>query len=157
MLNLAENQHLPGGALGVFLFPAGNYVYLGSARGPGGLQARLSRHLHGSVQLHWHIDWLREKATVTGFACLASIEQVAPMRLECHWSQRITALPGSFIPCRGFGASDCRSGCQAHCIGLGSLPLSFAIDALAQSLPASTAQLVVRMFSTPRSDSGLIW
>ena len=36
------------GALGEYTLQPGNYIYVGSAWGPGGLAARLSRHLRGS-------------------------------------------------------------------------------------------------------------
>ncbi|HIQ09546.1 MAG TPA: DUF123 domain-containing protein, partial [Anaerolineaceae bacterium] len=44
-LRLERPVGLRVGALGVWDFPEGVYVYLGSARGPGGIRARLGRHL----------------------------------------------------------------------------------------------------------------
>jgi hypothetical protein len=43
-LSLLHQVHLAVGRLGAFDFPAGAYVYLGSANGPGGLRARLAHH-----------------------------------------------------------------------------------------------------------------
>ena len=37
-------------------------------------------------------------------------------RLECIWARALLDLPGSAIPARGFGASDCA--CPAHLIRL---------------------------------------
>lgn len=99
------------GHLGNVEFKAGLYVYAGSAHGPGGLRARLSRHLHGEGHLHWHIDWLRRAAQVEQAAWQSGMEG-----LECVWSQSLARLPGAEIPRVGFGASDCRSGCPAHLI-----------------------------------------
>jgi len=46
------------GRLGRVRFPAGWYAYVGSAYGPGGLAARISRHLRPSKPSHWHLDYL---------------------------------------------------------------------------------------------------
>ncbi|MEE8332606.1 MAG: DUF123 domain-containing protein, partial [Alphaproteobacteria bacterium] len=46
------------GALGRVDLPPGAYLYLGSARGPGGLRARLARHARRGKRLHWHVDRL---------------------------------------------------------------------------------------------------
>jgi len=35
---------------------AGYLIYVGSAGGPGGIRARVSRHLRGPQRLWWHID-----------------------------------------------------------------------------------------------------
>jgi Uri superfamily endonuclease len=44
------------GALGEFDFPAGQYLYTGSARR--NLEARIARHLRRDKPLRWHIDYL---------------------------------------------------------------------------------------------------
>jgi Uri superfamily endonuclease len=57
------------------------------------------------------LDWLRPYARIIeGFVVLGE------ERLECPWSKALAQLPGSGIPAAGFGASDCRNGCQAHLI-----------------------------------------
>jgi Uri superfamily endonuclease len=107
-----QPQKLQVGRLGKFSFPGGDYVYAGSALGPGGLKARISRHLRGDGHHHWHVDWLREAAEVIG--CWY---QNTRTRLECHWSQVLAREPGARIIVPGFGASDCRlkSGkCSTH-------------------------------------------
>ena len=43
--------------LGAHGSKAGFYCYADSARGPGGLRARLSRHLRQHKKPHWHIDY----------------------------------------------------------------------------------------------------
>jgi Uri superfamily endonuclease len=93
------------------LFPAGDYIYVGSAFGPGGLRTRLGRHLRGDGHPHWHIDTLRAAASVVGY-----VFAIADQPVECRWSQALAALPQARIPAPGFGSSDCRSGCQAHLI-----------------------------------------
>jgi Uri superfamily endonuclease len=116
-LNLTRLATLQVGQLGKFTFPPGVYLYFGSACGPGGLQARLSRHLlpANTQRLHWHIDYLRAVADVRAAGYLAiSCQEQAARRLECLWSQAAASLPGSRVPVPGFGASDCRSSCPAH-------------------------------------------
>ncbi|MFN8482025.1 MAG: GIY-YIG nuclease family protein [Anaerolineae bacterium] len=89
--------------------PAGGYLYVGSARGSGGLRARLGRHVAGSGRLHWHIDHLRGHAEiVAAYYCLS------PAPLECAWVRALLSLPDVTAPAPGFGASDCRARCPAH-------------------------------------------
>ncbi len=108
-LRLAFPVTIQVGRLGRFDFPAGTYVYFGSAFGPGGLGARLGRHLRGGAQIRWHVDYLRRLATVTGYCYTESTR-----RLECIWSQAVAIWPGVTVPVPGFGASDCRAYCPAH-------------------------------------------
>ncbi len=106
------------GRLGSFEFPAGWYLYVGSARGPGGLAARLSRHqrrLGAQKQAHWHVDYLREWSTWGGAWVRPGAE-----RLECAWAASICRLPDATVVVSGFGASDCR--CPAHLVHLSTLP-----------------------------------
>ncbi len=111
-LHLPRPRTLAVGRLGWVCFPAGDYTYVGSALGPGGLRARLGRHLRGGGRPRWHVDALRAVARVKGY-CF----EVSDQSLECRWSQTLAALPEAFIPAPGFGSSDCRSGCAAHLIG----------------------------------------
>ena len=41
--------------------PAGRYLYCGSAKGRGGLKARLSRHMRRGTSVRWHVDQLTER------------------------------------------------------------------------------------------------
>jgi len=128
-LRLPQPQDLVVGRLGRFPFPAGDYLYMGSARGAGGLRARLGRHLSGVRfqrlgKLHWHIDYLRQVTQARGFGYnLAS-------KKECLWSQKLAALPKACFPVPGFGASDCRSGCNAHLIYLPMLDVDRIVSLL---------------------------
>jgi Uri superfamily endonuclease len=128
-MRLDRPAALPVGRLGEFLFPAGDLVYLGSALGPGGLRARLSRHLQGGERPHWHIDRLRQTARVTGFCYTLD-----PSPLECLWVQRLASPAVAGFPAPGFGASDCRARptrCPAHLLSF-SKPLF--IDELSKIL-----------------------
>jgi Uri superfamily endonuclease len=111
-LEFPQPLFLQIGKLGEFDFPVGQYLYVGSAQGPGGLRARLGRHLLGSGRRRWHIDWLMQVTLIKGFYFLATGEQ-----LECSWCQTLLHLQGAEIPAPGFGASDCRNKpapCAAH-------------------------------------------
>lgn len=114
-LRLAQGQWINVGRLGRFLFPSGFYLYVGSALGPGGLAARLGRHLRREKRLHWHVDYLRVWANLPGAYYVESRE-----RRECSWARLLLDLPGASLPAPGFGASDCR--CPAHLVHLLHLP-----------------------------------
>lgn len=106
------------GRLGAFRFPAGWYLYVGSAFGPGGLGARLGRHwrtFSSGKRAHWHLDYLREQALWGGaWGC------DSPHQLECTWAAAMHRLPDAEVVVPGFGASDCR--CWAHLVRLPALP-----------------------------------
>jgi len=113
ILRLETPLTFQAGRLGRVALTAGCYAYVGSARGPGGLRARLARHLRPQKRLHWHIDYLTQRAAVTKIHW-----QVADEPLECRWAQRLLRLPGASAPAPGFGSSDCRAGCPSHLIRL---------------------------------------
>lgn len=123
LLQLDHPRRLQIGQLGSAQLPGGSFLYLGSARGPGGLRARLKRHIHGQGPLHWHVDYLRHQARLIAVYVLAH-EALPAERLECRWSQSLGLLPEAFWPVPGFGASDCQSGCRAHLVGFASIPAS---------------------------------
>ena len=82
---------------------AGRYLYCGSAKGPGGLRARIARHMrHGKV-IRWHIDNLTEAGRVLGAWTLVGGH-------ECELVAALAHLP---TPAGGFGSSDCRQ-CKSH-------------------------------------------
>ncbi len=110
-LILREPVCLAVGRLGEFAFPAGDYLYLGSARGPGGLRARLRHHARIAACPHWHLDWLSPHAVLAG--CWYSTGGDSQ---ECVWSQALLRLPGAVVPAPGFGAADCHRGCAAHLV-----------------------------------------
>ena len=81
-------------------------IYVGSALGPGGLQARLAHHRRISERPHWHIDYLRRAAALDTVWWSRD-----PIRRECLWAAVLGDLGGAPPPFR-FGASDCH--CRAH-------------------------------------------
>lgn len=114
-LALDRGTEVQVGRRGRFFFPAGVLAYVGSARGPGGLRARLGHHLRAPRPIVWHIDALQAAARPIGVWFAEGRN-----RKECTWAAALGALPGASIPAPGFGASDCR--CPAHLIHFPTLP-----------------------------------
>ena len=107
LIRLDAPTTIHAGRLGAVSLEAGHYVYTGSALGPGGLRARIRRHLRQDKKTHWHIDALTAVAPVSEVWAVETAE-----RLECAWADRLRAVPGTTIPAQGFGASDCA--CESH-------------------------------------------
>ncbi len=107
-----EVASLPGAVL-----PAGRYAYCGSAYGPGGLKARIGRHLRADKAHHWHVDRLTAAGRIVAF-------RAVPGGRECDLLARVLKMPGASVPVPRFGSSDCRA-CPAH---LAALPAGFDLD-----------------------------
>ena len=112
VLRLQEARALRVGRLGRFTFPAGYYVYTGSAMS--GLEARLARHRRRKKKLRWHIDYLLRYAEL-----LEVVAIPGRRKIECERNRRVLSLPEAQVVAPGFGASDCR--CVAHLARLPSL------------------------------------
>lgn len=87
----------------------GLYVYVGSAKGAGGIRARVARHQRRDKKVRWHIDLVTvsSQARVSGVVCAEAAEPecvLVPLLEEAGFSHVI----------KGFGASDCRRGCTSH-------------------------------------------
>ncbi|MGD8833323.1 MAG: GIY-YIG nuclease family protein [Desulfobacteraceae bacterium] len=107
MLSLSKTHCIVVGKLGDLHFLPGWYAYVGSAMGPGGVAARVNRHLRIEKKAHWHLDYLRPFAHVTG-----SIVATGKLKKEHRWASRLTKSPFSGKPVKGFGCTDCK--CRAH-------------------------------------------
>lgn len=116
VLRLDQPARLTIGRLGVFDFPAGYYAYVGSAFGSGGLRGRLKHHLASARKLHWHIDYLRQRAAVLEVWYLAS-----ETRHEHRWAGALCSMAGAVVPVPRFGASDCK--CAAHLVRFPEKPM----------------------------------
>jgi len=116
VMRLREEQVIRVGKLGVFGFPPGCYLYVGSAHGPGGLRARIERHRKRAGKpadrYHWHIDYLLP------FVSLEEAWTLPGLKDECALARRLASVPGAQRVVPGFGASDC--GCEGHLIRAGS-------------------------------------
>ncbi|NPA31147.1 MAG: DUF123 domain-containing protein [Chloroflexi bacterium] len=99
------------------LWPAGLYLYAGQAHGPGGIRARLGRHLRGQGRGPWHIDALRAVAVPVAWGWTTHPSPEG-RPWECVWAQAWAQQPWAFVPQPGFGAGDCHAGCAAHGLGV---------------------------------------
>ena len=96
--------------LGAATLRPGRYAYGGSAYGPGGLRARIGRHLRAHKARRWHVDRLTAAGRVVGI-------RAVPGGRECALVRDVLASPGVSVPVPGFGSSDCRA-CPAHLVML---------------------------------------
>ncbi len=108
-LILKVNQDFTGaiGRLGTFPIKSGYYIYVGSAFGSGGLLARITHHKRIAAKPHWHIDYLRQGASLIGL--WYSYDEI---KREHDWANILTAMDGVTAPYPGFGSSDCT--CETH-------------------------------------------
>lgn len=115
-LKVKRTVSLRAGAIGAITLTAGLYVYVGSARKS--IEARVARHrrLAGTKtgKLHWHIDFL---LTHPGVELIG--QDAFAGYPECDIAKRIASLKSVSVPVPRFGASDCRSGCEAHLFRVG--------------------------------------
>lgn len=109
-LRLDKPKRIRVGKLGVFTFPAGRYIYTGSAMN--GLIGRLRRHLKKRKKLHWHIDYLLRHAKIETIFVVETGE-----RVECQLNSLTLSLPNAKVIVKGFGCSDCR--CPSHLVYFG--------------------------------------
>lgn len=102
IIELVRDARIEVGRFGIGRFPAGTYIYTGSARR--GLEARVRRHLAAAKRLHWHIDYF--------LACKHA--RVIEVRLSAEAECARNQTTEGEIVMAGFGASDCRAGCGSH-------------------------------------------
>jgi len=122
VLHLAEEVELDVGALGRTIFPAGHYLYCGSAQS--GLGPRLARHMRPEKTMRWHIDRLTVLAEPIGALLFPDGKEG-----ECRSSRMLEMCLGARSVLDGFGCSDCR--CRTHLFHLpDAVPLSYVTDIL---------------------------
>lgn len=102
IIELEKQAVITVGKLGTFSFPAGTYIYSGSARK--NMEARVARHMARSKKMRWHIDYLLSHPGTK----LVRTELFAES--ECVLNKRI----GGAIVALRFGATDCRNRCRSH-------------------------------------------
>ena len=147
ILRVTARQEIQVGALGRITFARGWYAYAGSAFGPGGLAARLGRHLRGGLRCHWHIDYLRAAARVA-----EAWTAIGPPCREHDWVQALSKGKEAGTAVRGFGCSDCR--CRSHLIYFDHRPNAAW---LGRRLGMDTVRLQLQSTkagSCPQSDMG---
>jgi Uri superfamily endonuclease len=107
ILNLVHEVHLDRPRQAARALSPGWYIYAGSARGAGGIRARLARHFREEKRNHWHIDQLT-------FAAGARIwASPAPESHECDLVAKLVRSKLFRTAFAGFGSTDC-SQCEAH-------------------------------------------
>jgi Uri superfamily endonuclease len=113
LIALARPARLGIATLGKPRLNAGAYIYVGSANGPGGMRARLIRHIglhvgrkNPATTPHWHVDHLAGRGRIRAVLAVAG-------GVECALADRVRELKGAGVPVAGFGSSDCRH-CPAH-------------------------------------------
>jgi Uri superfamily endonuclease len=107
VLKVKTSQKIEIGKIGQFTFEKGYYFYIGSAHGPGGIRARIERHLRKDKASHWHIDYLSSAVPIT-----AVIICYSKKKKECIWASKLISSSSLSTPVNGFGSSDCS--CQSH-------------------------------------------
>lgn len=110
------------GALGAIHFPAGWYIYVGSALGSGGLH-RLGRHIllnqMKNKRPKWHVDYI---LTSPDFSLVYTVCARTVERKECQLARE---LNGNSI--LRFGCSDCS--CSSHFFSRMENPLTEILTA----------------------------
>jgi Uri superfamily endonuclease len=102
------------GRLGQISFAPGYYIYVGSARGPGGVKARVSRHCRALKPSRWHIDYLG-KIMRPVWAWI----RYDPNHLEHRWARMVSEMP-HVSSIKRFGCSDCK--CPTHLFHTTAIP-----------------------------------
>jgi Uri superfamily endonuclease len=112
--------------------PEARYLYAGSANGPGGIRARVGRHLKGAKTIRWHVDRLTNAFGVAAVIAL-------PGGRECALLEEIRNWDGVAVAAPGFGSSDCRA-CPAHLVMLPeALEVTDRLDRIIAASGASSA------------------
>ncbi len=114
ILRADSSQRVQVGRWGALDVHPGYYLYVGSAFGPGGVRARVSRHVRKKTARHWHIDYLRAVSVPVAVWCGYGARD-----LEHRWARTFRGLPGS-SPVPGFGCTDCT--CESHLFRFRKLP-----------------------------------
>ena len=107
LMYLRRGQAVTVGSLGPCVFSRGWYLYVGSAFGPGGVEARCNHHRRISQNPRWHVDYLRRIAPLR--AIWFTHDRIAQ---EHRWAAVLRHSTDLELPLPGFGASDCD--CPSH-------------------------------------------
>jgi Uri superfamily endonuclease len=120
--SLSGDVRFSDGPFSDHLLTLGFYLYAGSAFGPGGLRARINRHLKSETKRFWHFDYLKP---------LIHIEEIWYSTVwgnqECQFISILRNINYSSIPLTKFGSSDCLHGCPAHLV---KFPMETNFDTL---------------------------
>lgn len=123
ILRVKEQLSLSVGSLGRVNLAVGQYLYTGSALGPGGLDSRVARHLRREKRVFWHIDYLTVNRQVD---VSAFVRAECLTRMECRVNEMLLSRLGAECAVLRFGSSDC-SECPAHLLWIKDLKLAVLI------------------------------
>ena len=112
VLQIRTEKDICIGARGDIRFPAGYYVYVGSAKK--NLAARMARHQRRRKQMHWHIDYLRQEGDIIAVIPIRTADD-----LEHEIAQAVDTVADWHIA--GFGCTDCH--CPSHLFGFTHNPI----------------------------------
>lgn len=146
VMRLLSARRLKIGRLGTFDFPAGWYVYQGSAHGPGGLRARTNRHRRDDKIEHWNVDFMRSYAAI--HEIWFSHE---PSFREHDWAKAVASMTGAGCPAPDFGAH-CNESCTAHFYHFERRPYSAAFQSAVQGRVAGHSTVFVEFLLPHRID-----
>ncbi len=110
-LEIVQDSEFLVGSLGVVKLAKGTYLYIGSARGPGGLRARISRHFDKRKKIRWHIDYLTTHTNVILSGVTYAVTELDMESKLLHKLLTFSDVLGIAVP--RFGSSD-RRGDPSH-------------------------------------------
>ncbi|MBS1250369.1 MAG: hypothetical protein MAG431_01963 [Chloroflexi bacterium] len=142
ILHPKEATEIQVGVLGDFSLASGFYLYVGSAHGPGGVAARVNRHLSPRKKLHWHIDYLTKQASIFAVWYAYGVR-----KFEHSWAKVLGQMTGAESPMVGFGSSDCA--CPTHLFYFPQKPSLEEFQDLTQNQNLLTADLAAPSPSKP--------
>ena len=122
LLECGKQAELSIGKLGNMTTEPGYYLYVGSAFGPGGIQARVRHHRKTAARPHWHIDYLRAVAELVDAWC------VYGSHCEHEWANSLMRSEAATMPLKRFGSSDCD--CATHLFYFRRRPLKTTLEKL---------------------------
>ena len=133
MIHIPQDVTTKVGSLGEVHFPAGYYLYVGTAKRA--LTKRMERHMRKHTAVHWHIDYLKGHAD----RCTA-IPIRSSVPLEHELAEAVGRIADGCVA--SFGSSDCD--CPSHLFRFADNPLHrqpfidllqyFRIDRLEKSI-----------------------
>ena len=107
ILRIDNTRDIEIGRIGKHTVKKGYYFYAGSAFGPGGIRARISRHLRVDKTKRWHIDYIRDAGSV-----VSALVNYGKKKKECTWASKMNLSQITTTPILNFGSSDCS--CKSH-------------------------------------------
>jgi endonuclease-3 len=123
-------------------FPAGYYLYVGSAMN--GLEARIRRHLSSKKKPHWHIDSLTRHANIHR----VFRQLIRSKDAECRLARKLSSRKDT-TEIRGFGSSDCR--CSSHLFYFQAKPDFNPFDLLRRTQVEHVVRTLSGLYTAPKA------